>query len=135
MSIGTIAELVRTHASQRPLLPALSFADMTWTFADLHERSSRTAQALASAGVKAQDRVAYLGKNAPELFALLFGAAKLNAVTVAVNWRLAPEEVAYILDDARAKVLVVGEDFLPVIEAVGGLAGPVPPRRRRVRRR
>ena len=45
-------------------------------------------------------------------------AAKLNAVSVAVNWRLAPPEVAYIVNDADAKVFVVGEDFVPLLDAI-----------------
>ena len=68
--------------------------------------------------VAAQDRVAFLDKNSPEFFEVLFGAAKLNAVTVAVNWRLAPREAAYIVNDAEATVLVVGEELLPLAEAM-----------------
>ena len=49
---------------------------------------------------------------------MLFGAAKVNAVDVAVNWRLAPPEVAYIVNDAEAKVFVVGEEFVPVLDAI-----------------
>ena len=44
--------------------------------------------------------------------------AKLNAVTVAVNWRLAPREAAYIVNDAEATVLVAGEELLPLVEAI-----------------
>ena len=49
---------------------------------------------------------------------LLLGGAKLNAVNVAVNWRLAPPEVSYIVNDAGAKVFVVGEAFVPVLDAI-----------------
>ncbi len=73
---------------------------------------------MASDGVGAQDRVAFLGKNTPEFFEVMFGAGKLNAVTVPVNWRLAAPEVAYILNDAWAKLLVISHEFLPVIETV-----------------
>ena len=119
MSTGTIADLVRRNATLRPGEVALSFGADRWTFTELDERSSRTAQALAAEGVRAQDRVAYFGKNTPEFFHLLLGASKLNAVTVAVNWRLSPREVAYILDDARVQVVVVEEAFVPVLDAVG----------------
>ena len=71
------------------------------------------AQALLAEGVAPQERVAVLDKNAPEYFAFLFGASMVNAVTLAVNWRLAPREMQYILDDAEARVLLVGEEFLP----------------------
>ena len=60
--------------------------------------------------------MAFLDKNAPEYFTFLFGAGKVNAVTVAVNWRLAPPEMEYILNNAEAKVLLVGAEFLPHLE-------------------
>ena len=46
----------------------------------------------------------------------MFGCAKLNAVLVAVNWRLAPPEAAFIVNHATAKVLVVGDDLVPLLE-------------------
>jgi len=84
----------------------------TWTFAELDRESSQVAQRLREAGVGAQDRVAYLDKNAPEYFTMLFGTAKLNAASVAVNWRLAAGEMEYILNNSEAKVLAIGEEFL-----------------------
>src|SRR5262249_25494729 len=60
-----------------------------------------------------------LDKNSPEGFEIFFGAMKLNAVPCPVNWRLAPDEVAYIVNDAASPVLVVGEELLPVVRAVG----------------
>jgi len=110
--IRSIADIVRTHAKRRGDHPAMIADERRWTYAELDAESSRVAQALLAAGVGPQDRVAYLDKNAPEYFTFLFGAAKVNAVTVAVNWRLAPPEMAYILDHARVKVLLVGEEFL-----------------------
>jgi long-chain acyl-CoA synthetase len=62
--------------------------------------------------------VALIDKNGPEYFEILFGAAKLNAITVAVNWRLAPREMAYIVNDAEARVLFVGADFVEHVEKI-----------------
>ncbi|MBK9179028.1 MAG: fatty acid--CoA ligase [Acidimicrobiales bacterium] len=120
MSIGTVAELIRTHGRDRAGQPALLVGERTITYGQLDERSSRVAQALQTEGVGPHDRVAILDKNVPEYFDLLFGGAKLNAVLVAVNWRLAPPEVAYIVNDAQAAVLVVGEELVPVLEAIEG---------------
>ena len=116
--IDTIAKLARIHGAERSGSPALTAGDRTLTYAELDARSSQVANALAAEGVGAEDRVAYLDKNTIEYFELLLGGAKLNAVNVAVNWRLAPPEVAYIVNDAQAKVFVVGEDFVPVLEAI-----------------
>ena len=118
MPIDSVAGLARVHGRERPDKPALTAGDRTYTFRELDERSSRVAQALAAEGVGPQDRVAFLDKNTPEYFELLLGGGKLNAVNVAVNWRLAPPEVAHVVNDAGAKVFVVGEDFVPVVEAI-----------------
>jgi long-chain acyl-CoA synthetase len=109
-----LADIVRIHARERPHSPAIDYFNggHAWTFAMLDRESNQVANALARAGVEAGDRVAYLDKNAPEYFTYLFGTAKLNAVSVAVNWRLAPPEMAFILNDSGARVLLVGEDFL-----------------------
>jgi long-chain acyl-CoA synthetase len=117
-AIDTIAKLARVHGKERAGKPALTAGDRTLTFAELDARSSQVANALAAEGVGPEDRVAFLDKNTIEYFELLLGGGKLNAVMVAVNWRLAPPEVAYIVNDAEAKVFVVGEDFVPVLDAI-----------------
>jgi long-chain acyl-CoA synthetase len=79
----------------------------TITWAEMDARASRV-----GAGLAAQDRVAFIDKNGPEYFEVLFGGGKANVVNVAVNWRLTPGEMAYIVNDAAARVLFVGPDFL-----------------------
>jgi long-chain acyl-CoA synthetase len=118
MSITNVAGLSRVNADRRPDKPALTAGDRTLTWAELDARSSQVAQALAAEGVGADDRIAFLDKNSIEYFELLLGGGKLNAVNVAVNWRLAPREVAYIVNDAQAKVFVVGQEFVAVLEAI-----------------
>ncbi len=110
--ITTIGDITRVHAEERGDKTALYYEDRSWTYRQLDDEASRVAQALLAAGVESQDRVAFLDKNSPEYFPFLFGAGKVNAVTVAVNWRLAPPEMAYILGNAEAKVLLVGEEFV-----------------------
>ncbi|WP_261567527.1 long-chain-fatty-acid--CoA ligase [Frankia gtarii] len=118
MPISSIADLIRTHGTERGALPALTADGRTVTFAQLDARSNRVAQALAGEGVAAGDRVAYLDANAAQYYELLFGGAKLGAVNVAVSWRLAPVEIAAIIADAQARVLVVGAAFAATVEAV-----------------
>jgi len=108
----TIGDMIRQHAGERPEKPAIILGDNVRTYADLHAESSKVAQAMLAAGVGSQDRVAFLDKNVAEYFTMLFGAGKVNAVTVAVNWRLAPPEMAYILNHSKIKVLLIGEEFL-----------------------
>jgi long-chain acyl-CoA synthetase len=91
----------------------ITYGSRVITWGEMRARASRVAQALRGEGVGPQDRVAFVERNAPEYFEVLFGGGMLNAVNVAVNWRLAPREMAYIINDAEARVLFVGADFLP----------------------
>ncbi len=116
MAIDVLADVLRTHANERPDKDALVFGDRRITYGDLAEESAQVAQALLAAGVAPQQHVAVLDKNAPEYFTFLFGAAMVNAITLAVNWRLAPPEMEYILNNAEARVLLVGEAFLGHLE-------------------
>ena len=119
MAIDSTADIVRHHAKERSAQTALTFEGERITYAELDERSSRVAQGLRALGVGSQERVAYLGKNLPAFFDLFFGAAKLNAVTVPVNWRLTPPEIGHIVDDAEACVLVVAPEFLSALDNLG----------------
>ena len=65
-------------------------------------------------GIRPGDRIAYLGKNSALYFELLFGAIAANVVLAPVNWRLAPPEMASLLQDAEAKVLFVGRGFAAI---------------------
>ena len=59
----TLANVVRTHARARARRPMITYGQRTITYAEMDERSSRVARALAAEGVAAQDRVAFLDKN------------------------------------------------------------------------
>ena len=118
-----LADVTREQAAKRPDQVALTYVNdgRSWTFAELDAESNRVAQALLAAGVEPGERIAYLERNAPEYFPFLFGGAKVNAVSVAVNWRLAVPEMEYILNDSRSRVLLVGEEFL---EGIGRMHLP-----------
>jgi long-chain acyl-CoA synthetase len=118
MANTTIADVVRNHAAERPDAPALIFEGRTVTFGELDRRSSQVAQALRAAGVTAGDRVAFVDKNGIEWFDVTFGLAKLGAVSVSVNWRLAAPEMATIIRDAGARVVIVGPDFVGHVEQI-----------------
>ena len=120
MQIRSVADIVRAHSAERPDAISLSLGERRVTWQLLYERARRVATGLRAAGVGSQDRVAFLDKNGIEHFEVAYGAALINAVCVDVNWRLAPPEVAFIVNDAIAKVLVVGPDFVPVLDAIRG---------------
>jgi len=120
MGINTVADILRVHAAERADEVALVLADREVSWAELYDRAGRVANGLAAAGVGPQERVAFLDKNGVEHFEVFYGAALLNAVCVDVNWRLAPPEIEFIVNDAEAKVLVVGPDFAPALDTIAG---------------
>jgi O-succinylbenzoate-CoA ligase len=81
------------------------------TYDRLNRETNRTAHALAGLGVKKGDRVALLLLNGAEYIELFFALAKLGAICVPLNVRLAPDELAYMLKDSGATVLVYGPEF------------------------
>ena len=111
--INTLADITRTHRIDRPDEIALRVPDQRdWTFEQLDTDACTCANALRDAGIGESGRIAFLAKNEPEFFLYLYGGAKLGAVSVAVNWRLAPPEMEYILNHSEAKILLIGEEFL-----------------------
>ena len=119
----TVAGMLRHHAEHIGDRPMFRFGDRTVTWAEHYQRAQQVAQALRSEGVGTGDRVAFLDRNGLEYFDVLFGGALLGAVNVAVNWRLAPPEMAAVIDDAGASVLVVHPDYLPCL---AGMANGLP---------
>lgn len=97
---------------------ALSFEGRTWTYAELGADVDRLATVLAKGGVQPGMRVAYLGFNHPMFFVALFATARLGAIFVPLNFRLAGPEVQYIVNDAGVHTLLVGAAQQPVIDGV-----------------
>jgi len=76
------------------------------SYRELHEAANRTAHALRSQGIGEGDRVAVLARNRVEQIELLFACARLAAVLVPLNWRLAPAELGPILADCAPKLVL-----------------------------
>ena len=121
-----VADVIRRHAERRPDAVALRDGERELVYGDLDQRSNRLAQALRASGVGAGTRVAYLDRSSPEVIELLFAASKAGAVLVPLNWRLAPPELAAVVADARAPVLIAGPAYREVAEDVLERLSPAP---------
>jgi acyl-CoA synthetase (AMP-forming)/AMP-acid ligase II len=118
-----VGDVVRRHAEHIPEVVALRHGERELTYAELDERSNRLAQALLAAGVGGGARVAYLGRTAPEVIELLFASSKIGAVIVPLNWRLSARELAQVLADARAPVLIADAGYGSMAERLVAEAG------------
>jgi fatty-acyl-CoA synthase len=93
------------------------------TYGELGDRAARWTALFAARGIGRGDRVAFLGENQPAFVEVLFGAARAGIVFVPVNTRLASPEVAHILADSGARLLVHDERAAAVAtEAAGDLS-------------
>ena len=110
--------MLRTWATETPDAPMLTEGTTTLTWSEVYGRAKRVAHGLGRAGVGAGDRVAFLDRNGPDYFEVFFGCALLGAVSVAVNWRLAPAEMAAIIEDAGAKVVFYGADYSAAVKEI-----------------
>jgi fatty-acyl-CoA synthase len=112
-----LADLIDRNAAFAPDKAAIRFAGAEISYASLAQRIANTARALRSElKVARGDRVAILAANHPDYLVLLYACARLGAMLVPVNWRLAVPEQLYILKNAGAKVLVVEPAFAAVVE-------------------
>jgi acyl-CoA synthetase (AMP-forming)/AMP-acid ligase II len=118
--VTCVADIPRVQARLRPDAEMLWFEGRSTTFAQWDEASNRCANALIAAGLKPGDRVGVLAKNTDDFFTLWLGCVKARVCLAPVNFRLAPPEVAFILTDADARLIVVGADFEGVIDMIAG---------------
>jgi len=110
-----LSDLIDRHAAFTPDKIAIRFAGRTLTYAALAARIAAAARALKSQlGIGRGDRVAILSTNHPDYLVLLYACARLGALLVPLNWRLAIPEQVFILSDVSVKALVVEESFAAV---------------------
>src|SRR5438270_13053762 len=101
-----LSDLIERNAAFTPQKPAIVFEANTLTYAALSRRIEQTAQPLkAELGVTGGDRVAILSLNRPDYLVLLYACARLGAMLVPLNWRLAAAEQLFIVSDASVKSL------------------------------
>ncbi|MHA6804472.1 acyl-CoA synthetase [Salinifilum ghardaiensis] len=94
------------RARSTPNAVATVHEGRTQTYAELRDRVHALARGLRARGLARGERIAYLGPNRPAFLETLFAAGALGAVFVPLNTRLAAEELAFVLDDAGARLLV-----------------------------
>ena len=94
-----------------------------WSYAALDDRCRRFAAFLRSRSVAPGERVAILLQNVPEFIVAYFGAIAAGCVAVPVNYRLSPAEVAYILSDSSASIVVTTAERFEKVAVEEGSRG------------
>lgn len=117
---------VRRHAHLRPENIALRSLDESRTYAELDHEVDAFVAALDNEGVRRGDRVVVLMGNSIEMVEVLLAVLRLGAVAVPVNFRLVADEVAFLVADSEAVLIVTDAERAPVAAAVRRREGSLP---------
>jgi fatty-acyl-CoA synthase/long-chain acyl-CoA synthetase len=118
-------DLLALHAAANPDKAAVidDRADgriTRWSYAELNARSNRLAHRMLELGIQPRDRVIWCGMNSPEVVAMSHAARKIGATAVPLNYRLAPDEAAYVVDNSDAVFAWVDADHTELFASIEG---------------
>jgi acyl-CoA synthetase (AMP-forming)/AMP-acid ligase II len=116
-------DLLSLHAASTPDKAAVvddrpGAAVVTWSFAELEQRANRLAHLLIGLGAGPDVKVVTVGQNSAGIVAAGHAVRKTGAVGVPLNYRLAPEEAAYVVDNSDATIVVVDADYRGLIDTI-----------------
>ena len=134
--IETLGDLLRNNAHKFPDETAFVYADRRISFRQHFDRANRLASAIWKRGLRRQDRVSILSQNTIEFMETYAACELAGFIAATVNWRLAPPEIEYILNDSTPRLLVFEAQYagvvdqirhkLPHIEGFACFGGPAP---------
>ena len=116
MAGENLLDVVQRVIAEKPEAVAYRTLARNWTMREVGAASDRIASGLASLGIGPGDRVAALTKHTTECILLTLAACKLGAVFMPVNWRLAAPEVEFIVNNGKARFLLVDAAFAPAVK-------------------
>jgi acyl-CoA synthetase (AMP-forming)/AMP-acid ligase II len=114
----TLGEAIRRAAARQGDKVALRFGGFDITYRSIEQRIASFAAAVRDLGVQPGERVCFLGKNCSLYYEMLVGTTEAGAVMTPLNWRLSQGEIAWILNDAKARLLIVDGDFAAMAQAL-----------------
>lgn len=113
-----VGDWITKRSILSPNKTAIIFEERKIKYSELNERINRLANALINWGIKKGDRVAALLYNCPEFLEVYFALAKIGAIFVTLNFRLAGPEIQYMITDSESSFLIFDKHFSEMIESV-----------------
>src|ERR1700722_16718907 len=116
-------DLLAMYAASQPKKPAViddrpGEPVVNWSFAELDRRANQLGHYLLGLGVDPATKVVWCGQNSAGVLAMTHAIRKIGAIGVPLNYRLSPEEAAYVIDNSDAKVVYVDAEYAPLISQV-----------------
>jgi fatty-acyl-CoA synthase len=118
--VMNLAHMLTQNARRLGERTGFIWADRSWTWRQIDSEVSSLAAALSARGVGKDDRILVHSKNCEEMFWSMFAAFRLGAVWVPTNFRLMPDEVAYLASASGAKAFLCHGEFADHAAAVSG---------------
>src|SRR5436309_6506356 len=112
------AFLDRNLAESRGAKTAIYYEGTAYTYAQIAELANRVGNGLLDLGIDIEQRVALLLLDSPQFAAAFFGAIKIGAVSVPINTNLRPDDYVYILNDSRARTLLIHASLWQTISQI-----------------
>ncbi|MFQ6065610.1 MAG: class I adenylate-forming enzyme family protein, partial [Candidatus Bathyarchaeia archaeon] len=114
-----LGQILRVHAKNYPEKIAVKdWRGQTRTYMELDSWTNRLANSLLGMGLRKGDRVAVMLYNCVEFVEVCCACAKIGVVVVTVNWRFLGKEVEYVVNNSDARVMIVDEEFVDLINSV-----------------
>ena len=113
-----LGDLIRRNRRYCPDKTAVVFEDRRLSWTELDKRVNRLANALLDLGAGQGDHVAILSKNCNEYLETYFACARSGTICTAINYRLSPRELQYVIDNSEAKIVLVSDEFLDTLEEI-----------------
>lgn len=120
-----LTETLRKASKFFPEKQALVCGGRRWTYQGFHERINRLSSGLKAFDIGKEDKVAILLPNCHTFLESYYGIAQIGAISVPINTRLSPKEIAFILEDSESKVLIADPGYQkqidPIREKISGI--------------
>jgi acyl-CoA synthetase (AMP-forming)/AMP-acid ligase II len=119
-----VPDILTTHAQATPEAPAVIVDDVggarpsVTTFAELEDAATRLAAGLRARGAQPGERLVWCGPNSLEVITVLHAARKAGLVAVPLSYRFTPDEMAYVIDNSDATVVVADAEQAPLVASV-----------------
>ena len=99
---------------------AIVCGNRRWSYQAFYDRVNRLSCHLSDQGIKKEDKVALLQPNCHYFLEAYYGVAQIGAISVPINYRLSPKEIAFILQDSESKILIVDPMFQKQVDSIRG---------------
>ncbi len=113
-----VGDFLRRAVEQYSKKVGVVDGEKRFAYAELGERVNRLSNVLLSSGIKKGDRVATIEVNTHRLLEMFYGVPQIGAILLPINIRLSSDEIAYILNDAEVKCLILSEDLADLVEPI-----------------